>query len=210
MTFEGNFWRQWCSHLADQVRWQIKKEWLPVCHSPDITNMDRHHLLACQTQSGLVKMMSFLHFPVTKNLQGQGIVFPYTIDKKTSIISHSTPSIYNCQLSTEWLNPTFYGAENFSAFCFLETIGEQTILHYTVVGCTYTVLRYTKLSILCYTILVNYTNYTILWWTIQTIVYCGELYYTGELYNTVVSKHANTNGLEPERGEGGNIDTRNT
>ena len=39
------------------------------------------------------------------------------------------------------------------------------------------------------------------------------LYYTGELYklyNTVVSKHANTNGLEPERGEGGNIDTRNT
>ena len=26
----------------------------------------------------------------------------------------------------------------------------------------------------------------------------------------MVSKHANTNGLEPERGEGGNIDTRNT
>ena len=54
--------RQWCWHLADQVRWQIRKEWLPVWHSPDITNMDRHHLLACQTQSGSVKMMSFLLF----------------------------------------------------------------------------------------------------------------------------------------------------
>ena len=75
--------RQWCWHLADQVRWQIKKEWLPVCHSPDITNMDRHHLLACQTQSGSVKMMYFLHFPVTKNLQGQGIVFPQ-LTKSTS------------------------------------------------------------------------------------------------------------------------------